>query len=322
MPRETAPALQRRVPVLYYDQSRAPKDIADILGVSLSTVYLMLRNIKTYGTPHNPLVHTRGPKPMLNTDHLEFLNKQLVKHPVLYLDELQALLRSEYDLLVSLPTLSRALGQLNFSHIRVTKIAAERNELVRLGFKHLVGQVIQHPDQALFLDESSKDEKTFERRYGYAKRGSRCEWEFPFVRGRRLSLVAALSTKGVTASKVYDGAVDADRFLGFLRDYVLPNTTPYPGPRSVLVLDNCSIHHTPEVRHLVEVEAECKLLFLPPYSPDLNPIEEAFSSIKAWLRRHATGDLGRNAPVASLHAACDAITPKMAQGWFRNCGYI
>jgi hypothetical protein len=97
----------------------------------------------------------------------------------------------------------------------------------------------------------------------------------------------------------------------------LPLTNPYPGPRSVLVLDNCCIHHSDEVRRLIEEEALCKLVFLPPYSPDYNPIEQAFSAIKAYLRRHLD-DKG----LTSMVQACQAITPDKAEGYFRASGYI
>jgi transposase len=84
-----------------------------------------------------------------------------------------------------------------------------------------------------------------------------------------------------------------------------------------LVLDNCRIHHSDEVRHLVEEEALCKLVFLPPYSPDYNPIEQAFSAIKAYLRRHFD-----DKSLTAIVRACQGITPDKAEGYFRASGYI
>lgn len=113
----------------------------------------------------------------------------------------------------------------------------------------------------------------------------------------------------------------------------IPLTNPYPGPRSVLILDNCSIHHSEAVRELVEDDAcmfhsqlwdttnivglVCKLIFLPPYSPDLNPIEQAFSCIKAFLRR-AWNDFS----LGIIDRACQHITPEMAWGFFSASGYV
>lgn len=103
----------------------------------------------------------------------------------------------------------------------------------------------------------------------------------------------------------------------------------------MLILDNCSIHHADEVRQLVEEEArkylflllavqlaltvilECRLIFLPPYSPDYNPIEQAFSCIKTWLHHHQF-----DRSLTALSQACQHITPKMSAGFFQSSGYI
>jgi transposase len=112
-------------------------------------------------------------------------------------------------------------------------------------------------------------------------------------------------------------------------------TNAYPGPRSVLILDNCNIHHAEEIRELVEDQAGelgpfypkyvvivslvvgCKLIFLPPYSPDLNPIEQAFSAIKSYLRRFY-----KDLSLSVIGAACRSITSEKAWGFFRASGYV
>lgn len=116
---------------------------------------------------------------------------------------------------------------------------------------------------------------------------------------------------------IIHGSVTATKFLHFLREQVIPLTNPYPGPRSILILDNCSIHHAEVVRELVEDQALCKLIFLPPYSPDFNPIEEAFSAIKAYLRRHCD-----DMTLSLMDEACRSITTKAAQGFFCSAGYV
>jgi transposase len=113
---------------------------------------------------------------------------------------------------------------------------------------------------------------------------------------------------------------------------------PYPGPRSVLVLDNCRIHHNQALVNIV-MASGCLILYLPAYSPDLNPIEESFSAcksclliiiylhadfpaVKAYLRRHGFIIRQGNDPINALLEACGCITPEMAKGWFRHAGYI
>ena len=137
-----------------------------------------------------------------------------------------------------------------------------------------------------------------------------------FVRGQRYLILPVLTIDGIITYDVIPGPVTSARFVEFLRELVIPLTNPYPGPRSVLVLNNCSIHHSEEVRALVEDEAQCKLIFLPPYSPDLNPIEQAFSCIKAYLRR-----FWQDFSLSIIDRACQHITSNMAQGFFKASGY-
>ena len=90
---------------------------------------------------------------------------------------------------------------------------------------------------------------------------------------------------GILTHFIYQGGIDGATFLWFVRDMVLPHCTPYPGPRSIIVCDNASVHKGSEVQDLCDA-AGVLLEFLPPYSPDFNPIEELFSVIKAWMKRH------------------------------------
>ncbi|CAD6945403.1 unnamed protein product [Tilletia controversa] len=94
--------------------------------------------------------------------------------------------------------------------------------------------------------------------------------------------------------------------------------TPFSGPRSVLVLDNASIHHSHRIRILVEDIFNCKLEFLPPYSPDFNPIERAFAKIKASLRRQNAAVVDPN----HFFEAVRDITLKDCEGWMRLAGYV
>lgn len=143
----------------------------------------------------------------------------------------------------------------------------------------------------------------------------------------RYSLLPALSLSGVIYSDVRQGAFNGDGFLSFL-DGLLAVMNPYPAPNSVLVLDNCSIHHVDGVQERCDA-AGVRLLYLPPYSPDLNPIEEAFSAFKAHARRHGiqfraameSGD--RADALLWIYEALDrSMTAEKAKGWFRDSGYV
>lgn len=260
--------------------------------------------------------HT-GRRRTLTIDDIAFITAILCHHPTIYLDELQHELHSRRGVLVSLQTLLRTFSQLHFKRKRISAYALERNEEKRAIFMNSIANIAPDPEMLMFGDEAAKDERTLIRRYGRSRIGMRCIQRKCFVRGKRYSILPILTLDGIITYDIIEGPVTSERFIQFLREHVLPLTNPYPGPRSVLVLDNCRIHHSDEVRRLIEEEALCKLVFLPPYSPDYNPIEQAFSAIKAYLRRHFD-DKG----LTSMVRACQAITPDKAEGYFRASGYI
>ena len=101
----------------------------------------------------------------------------------------------------------------------------------------------------------------------------------------------------------------------------LPLTTPFPGPRSVLLLDNARIYHSDEVTALVH-SFSCIIEYLPPYSPDFQPVELAFSVIKAHLRQSGLSFFTYNSHYYELYKACKEITPEMTWGMFQHTGYI
>ena len=170
------------------------------------------------------------------------------------------------------------------------------------------------PEDLVFLDESGVA-TNMARRYGRAPRGERARGAVPHGRWERLTILGGLSLGGLTACLAIEGAADTAVMLAFVRHALVPTLRP----GQVVVLDNLSVHRAASVRRAVEA-AGCRLLFLPPYSPDLNPIELAWSKLKALMR-----GLGART-VEALHAALaqvvDAITPGDAAGYFRHAGYV
>src|SRR3954464_4907009 len=96
---------------------------------------------------------------------------------------------------------------------------------------------------------------------------------------------------------------------------------PYPGDNSVIVMDNARIHHDNELIALLK-GLGCRIVFFPPYSPDFNPIETAFSTIKSWIRHNCDFMKACNDPIYALLVACSQITPQMAQSYFEGSIYI
>jgi len=169
------------------------------------------------------------------------------------------------------------------------------------------------PEDLVFVDESGVA-TNMARAYGRAPGGQRARGAVPHGRWERLTILGGLSLAGLVACMSVEGATDAAVMVAFTEHVLVPALRP----GQAVILDNLSAHRAPRVRALIEA-AGCRLLFLPPYSPDLNPIEPAWSKLKALLR-----GLGART-TAALHAALtqlvDAVTTDDAAGYFRHCGY-
>jgi transposase len=152
------------------------------------------------------------------------------------------------------------------------------------------------------------------RLYGRAARGRRARGAVPHGRWERLTVLGGLTLGGLTACMSLEGAADTEAMVAFVRQVLVPTLRP----GQVVVLDNLSVHRDARVRQLIE-RAGCRLLFLPPYSPDLNPIEPAWSKLKALLR--SVGARTTTALHDALAGVVDAITPDDARGYFHHCGY-
>ncbi|KAJ8475072.1 hypothetical protein ONZ45_g15735 [Pleurotus djamor] len=214
---------------------------------------------------------------------IQFLKGALARSPDLYLDELQTQLYERRGVEVSLTSIHRTLTRCGFTLKKITKNACERSAEKRAAFRYEYG--IQFtPEQTVFVDESSFDRRTGVRNRGWTPRGERLSSNVFFVRGRRYSLLPALSLQGIIHVKIVEGSFTSRLFYEFIEG-LLDKMQPFPAPNSVIVMDNARIHKDPRVIDLI-VSRGMRVMFLPPYSPDYNPIELAFSAIKAYVRRH------------------------------------
>lgn len=165
----------------------------------------------------------------------------------------------------------------------------------------------------MFLDESGVTTE-MTRRYGRAARGERVAEGVPAGHWRTLTLLAALTTEGVRASMMIESPTDGDVFLAYVEQVLCPRLEP----GHLVILDNLAAHKLAAVRPLIESRG-AQVLYLPPYSPDFNPIEQAWSKLKQELRgakARLLGDLE-----SAVAQAIAAITPENARAWFRHCGY-
>lgn len=165
----------------------------------------------------------------------------------------------------------------------------------------------------IFIDETwAKTNMT--RLRGRTQRGTRLVDKTPLGHWKTTTLLAALGIQGMPCSMVVDGAVNSDLFESFVEQVLVPALTR----GDIVVMDNLSSHKRPRVRELIEA-AGAQLLYLPPYSPDLNPIEMIFSKIKQLLRSLATRT--KSALWESMQAVLDKVSASDALHCFRHAGY-
>jgi transposase len=169
------------------------------------------------------------------------------------------------------------------------------------------------PRRLIFIDETwAKTNMT--RLRGRCARGERLVAKVPHGHWKTTTLIGALAIDGVRCSMVVDGPVNADVFTAFVGQVLCPRLLP----GHIVVMDNLSSHKGARIRELIEA-ADAELVYLPPYSPDLSPIEPAFSKIKNLLRGLACRTT--HALWTSMQPVLDAVTPTDAAHFFQHCGY-
>jgi len=169
------------------------------------------------------------------------------------------------------------------------------------------------PRRLIFLDEAGSH-VGLTRTHARGPRGHRVRDRVPRNRGRVLTMIGALTVLGLQALMTVEGGTTAEVFLRFVRDHLVPLLQP----GDLVVMDNLGAHHAKGVRDAIEATG-ARVLYMPPYSPDLNPIELAWSKLKSILRR-----MGARTPEAlrrAVHEAASLIDHFDALGWFHHCGY-
>jgi transposase len=169
------------------------------------------------------------------------------------------------------------------------------------------------PEELIFLDETSTP-VTLTPLRARAPRGQRAVGRIPRGRRPHISWLATLTPAGIGESVLVEGAVDRPAFVRFVADVLAPTLRP----GQVVVWDNLNVHKSTKARQAVEA-AGCRVVFLPSYSPDFNPIEHAFAKAKQALRR--AGPRSWEAVVAAVGDALATVTPADARAFFAEAGF-
>ena len=190
--------------------------------------------------------------------------------------------------------------------------ASERDEFLRIAWRVLVARALDQR-RLVFVDEMGTT-TSLAPLCAWAPKGERARCEMPRNRGKNTTLLASMTAEGMGSCLAVVGSTTKAVFEAYLERVLAPTLRP----GQVVVMDNLTSHKGEKVRELIEGRG-CELLYLPPYSLDFNPIEEAFSKVKALLRK--AGARTREALVEALGAALDAVTVRDARGFLEHCGY-
>jgi transposase len=191
-------------------------------------------------------------------------------------------------------------------------VAAEADEKARTAFRE---EIASWPrERFVFIDETGIN-TDMSRRYAWAPRGERIQEKLPRNTPKTTTVVGALGAEGLRANWELEGALHKSDFLLFLESCL----GPVLQKGDIVFLDRLSAHRGADVAQAVEARG-ARLVYLPAYSPDFNPIEQCWSKMKAALR--AAAARSRRALHTALEKALQTITVKDAQGWFAHAGYV
>ncbi len=296
--------------------------IAKNLSISVSTCYRICALFDRTGDVQPvPTLKRRSDLRKLDPRSELFAIGLVLADPCMYLDEICPKMKENVGIVVSPSLICRLLHSYGITRKKVRQVALQRCYSLRGAF---MSQCFMFSaDKFVWLDESGSDSRDNIRKFGYALRGITPTYHRLLNRGTRINAIAAIATSGLVAVEMTMSSVNRDVFYDFVRGTLIPQMLQFDGvnPRSIVIMDNLSVHHVSEVLELFR-QAGILVFFLPPYSPDLIPIEETFSYIKKYLRRH--DELLHTFPGSSMDVLTSAfygITSDQCFSWISHSGY-
>jgi transposase len=291
------------------DQGKSRAEISETFDVSRATIkrYLKLRretcDVKPKAIPGRPAKKGAA--------LLAGLHSQLDAYPDATLEEHCQIWETTQGVQVSTASMSRAIQRLNWTRKKKTLRASEQKEEDRAAWREQAQTL--DAGKLVFVDECGSN-IALTRLYARSPKGKRAYGAVPRNRRANITLLAALSLQGIGEALILEGAADSTVFEIYIEQILAPSLQA----GQIVVMDNLSTHTGEKIRQAIEAKGG-QLLFLPSYSPDLSPIEEAFSKLKAFLRQ-----VGARTPETlqeALGQALLTITVQDAHGWFGHCGY-
>lgn len=320
MPRALSTDLRWRIVWSYIYRQQDIDEVADRFLVCCKTVR---RVIDLFLNTGDVVLseNKRGPEKKLSEVEQLALIQVVFDKPGIYLEEIQRSMQDLVGVRVSIGQICTEVKEMGLTRQKLHFIVSRRSEEKRAEFMNEV-QCIP-ASMLVFVDETGSDQREQHRLHGYGLRGI-TPMNIKFEgRGRRVSAIAAMTTDGIEDVYLVEGSVSGDIFCEYVRNSLLPVLQPFNGSNNKLnvIIDNASIHHVDEVCRLIH-SSGALLWFLPPYSPDLNPIEECFHQVKMFIRNNSATFHSLSDPRIVISAAFASVAKEDCCAYINHAGYL
>jgi transposase len=302
--------LRERVVKASQDRTGTQAEIGATFGISVSTLQDWLKRFEATGNVE-PLPRGRE-QPLIKDEQASAVQAVVDRLPDATLAQYCEAWEQATGQRVSQPTMCRALQRFDRPRKKKTVAAAERDEIARQNWRKLAKTL---PVERVTVFDESGTQLDMSSAYARAPRGERAYATERRNTGHNMTLLAGITLTGMTAPLVVEGSVTTAVMETYVQQVLLPTLRV----GDIIILDNLSVHHTPVVTHLF-TEHGCRVLFLPAYSPDFSPIENAFSKIKSVLRRLRAQTV--DTLLDAIGQAIDTITPQNASSYFTHAGFL
>jgi transposase len=314
MPKPYSKDLREKLLAAWDRRELMQEDLARQFGVSVHFLRTLVRRRDQTGSSA-PKPHAGGVDASLTPEHLQWLDEEIARTPDATQAELAARLAERGAPKVSRQAIGRAVAKLGLTRKKKTKPAEEqkRPDVQQKRQAFAVTAPTLELANVHALDESGVRLGETRAR-GLSRPGQRITEYVPHKRWETVTMLGTLSLSGISTLVTLDGAIDGDVFLAYVEQVLVPVLVT----GAVVILDNLGVHKREEAIAAIE-QAGARVLFLPPYSPDFNPIEHAWAKIKAIVRGAKART--REELDAAIATAIKAIAASDATGWFKHCGY-
>eukprot|EP00734_Pompholyxophrys_sp_LG126_P000420 Pompholyxophrys_sp_v1_NODE_169_length_1390_cov_9.627715.p1 type:complete len:351 gc:universal NODE_169_length_1390_cov_9.627715:276-1328(+) len=300
---------------------KSVEEIAYIYGKHESTIFRWCKRFEQTGRVEKRMKLKNPQNRKLQPEHLSWILNFIKQEPLSYLHEISGAFRSNFQSDISTSTIFRVLEENNFTNKCVERRAMEISESDISRFTHEINLLHVKPDQLLFIDEMSTDNRSMIRKKGWFLRGIKPIYRSYFKRGSRISLLSFLGVNGIVETVETVGTFDRTKFFHACCQLLDSGKIQmYPGFLSVWVLDGASIHVDQTMISYFRTRG-IFVIYLPKYSPFFNPIEIVFGLIKRECRRIYKENGSVTGQRLTLMSVIANFTKYDCLALFEKCGY-